>query len=480
MVLSTEVFGTFTLGEAGIALLILIGSVLIARGIGLLIRRLARAFDRESNITLSKTTNLFEFGIILIGLLIALSIIHIEFAMGMWERAISVIPGLLIFIIVFYLAYVVFALILDLLKSIVLSVGASYLKEFDISRSAVHAAFFIAKFFVVIFFASIALRFAQVEIPLIDTVLIACIYASIAALVGLTFYSFKDYAANMLLSTYISRNVIRVGQKVRYENQSGEVTAITSHGTVIRLETGYNAIIPNSRIVRDPVIVKRVESDLSGLDNLAREYTVTLSSDSGIAVLQMVLGVFEIQKNREEVKESAKAKDDTPDSEIRALARAANTSSNLEVKGAFVEYNQNYHFRQEMKSWLTEEALIVVHYQGKDEKHARYRLIVGVEGDEFITLDTSKSGGTQVINAASLEKSLIDRKTRKGYLVYAKKGSPAYWRITEKLFYGDVSAYQSISKSFERYLKKVLRKSRVVNTFLSPHVKNRIERKGEK
>jgi small-conductance mechanosensitive channel len=479
MDLSTQLFGSFTIAEAGIALLVFAGSILIARGIGLFIRRLARTFDRESSITLAKTTSLFEAGIILVGLLIALSIIHISFATGIWNRLISIVPGILIFVIVFYLAYVVFALALDLFKSIILSSGASYLKEFDISRSAVHAAFFIVKFFIVIFFASIALRFAQVDLPLLDVVLMACIYASIAAFVGLAFYAFKDYAANLLLSTYISRNVIRVGQKVRYENQSGEVSAITSHGTIIRLESGYNAIIPNSRIVRDPIVVKRVESDLSGLDNLAREYTVTLSSDSGIATLQMLLSVFDIQKKRDEIKESAKAKDESPDAEIRALARAANTLSDLEVKGAFVEYNQLYHFRQEIKSWLTEEALIAVHYQGKDEKHARYRLIVGVEGDEFITLDTSKGGGTQVINASALEKSLITRENRKGYLVYAKRGSPAYWRITEKLFYGDVSAYQSISKSFERYLKKVLRKSRVVNNFLSPHVQNRIERKGE-
>lgn len=479
MVLSTELFGAFTIGEAGIALLIFVGSILIARGIGLFIRKLARAFDRESSITLAKTTSLFEVGIILIGFLIALSVIRIEFATSLWTRLVSIVPELLVFIIVFYLAYVFFSLMLDLLKSIVLSAGAGYLKEFDISRNAVHAAFFIAKFFVVIFFASVALRFARVDLPLLDVVLVACVYASIAALVGIVFYAFKDYAANMLLSSYISRNVIRVGQKVRYDGKSGEVSAITSHGTIITLDTGYNAIIPNSRIVRDPVVVKRVESDLSGLDNLAREYTVTLSSDSGIAILEMVLGIFDVHKKRDDVKDALKAKDDSPDSEIRALARAANTLSNQDVKGAFVEYNQLYHFRQEMKSWLTEEALIVVHYQGKDEKHPRYRLIVGVEGDEFITLDTSKNGGTQVINAGALEKSLIDRSDRKGYLVFAKRGSPAYWRITEKLFYGDVSAYQSISKSFERYLKKVLRKSRVVNTFLSPHVKSRIERKGE-
>lgn len=477
---ATEVFETFTLGEAGIAILIIIGSVFIAAGLGALIRRLARAFDRESNLTLSKTTRLFEIGLVLIGLLAGLSVIHIGFATEIWVKLFSMIPALLVFAIVFYLAYVIFALVLDILKAAILSVGSKYLKEFDISRTAVHAAFLVAKFFVVLFFASVALRFAGVELPLVEAILTACVYASIAALLGLAFYAFKDYAANMLLSPYISRNVIRVGQKVVYEGRSGDVSAITSHGTIIRLDDGYNAVIPNSRIVRDPVIVRRVESDLSGLDTIARKYTVTLSSDSGIAVLQMMLGIFDVSVGRDDVKEKAKAKDDSTDAEVRALARSANALSDGEVKGAFIEYNHAYHFRQEIKSWLTEEALLVVHYQGKDEKQARYRLIVGIEGDEFITMDTSKNGGTHVINASSLEKSLLDRVERKGYLVFAKRGSPAYWRITEKLFYGDVSAYQSISKSFERYLKKVLRKSRVVNNFLSPHVENRMKREGEK
>lgn len=477
--LATELLGRFTVGELGVAVLVVLGSSLVAWAIGALVSKLAKAFDRESNLALAQTIRLFEAGVILIGVLAALSVLHFDFATQLWVRMVSVVPELIVFAIVFYLAYVIASLLLDILKAAILSIGAGYLKEFDISRSAVHAGFLVLKFFVVLLFASIALRFAQVDVPLFDAVLTACVYASILGMAALVVYAFKDYVANMLLAAYLSRNVIRVGQKVRYEGQSGEVSAITSHGTIITLESGYDAIVPNSRIVRDPIEARRVQSDLTGLDELARKYTVTLSSDSGVAILQMLLGIFDTDVGKDAIKDEARAKDSSPDAEMAALARSAARLSNAEVKGAFIEYNHAYHFRQEIKSWLTEEALVVVHYQGKEERSGRYRLIVGVEGEEFITMDP-KGGGTQVINAQSLEKSLIDRHERKGYLVYAKKGSPAYWRITEKLFYGDVSAYQSISKSLERYLKKVLRKSRVVNTFLSPHVASRIARKGEK
>ena len=474
MAIPSEVLG-LPAEQFGIAALILVGSIIIARGIGMLLTRVARAVDREGSLALRQTVRLFEVGIVLVGLLVALSVLEVSWAIDIWDRMLSILPELVVFLVVFYLAYVAVALVLDLLKAFVLSVGASYLKEFDISRTAVSTAFMIIKFFVILFFASVALDFAHVELPLFDTILRALVYASVFALLGVTAYAFKDYVANMLLSTYLSRNVIRVGQKVRYEGQSGEVSAITSHGTIISLESGYNAIIPNSRIVRDPVVVKRVESDLSGLDNLARKYTVTLSADSGIAVTQMVLGIFGVQAGREDIRSRAKAKDASGDAEMGAMARVAQDLSEGEVKGALIEYNHAYHFRQEIKSWLTEEALVVVYYQGKEEKQGRYRLIVGIEGEEFITMDPQRS--TQVINAQALEKSLIDRNDRKGYVVFAKKGSPAFWRITEKLLYGDVSAYQSISKSLERYLKKVLRKSRTVNTFLSPHVEHKIKEK---
>jgi MoxR-like ATPase len=59
---------------------------------------------------------------------------------------------------------------------------------------------------------------------------------------------------------------------------------------------------------------------------------------------------------------------------------------------------------------------------------------------------------------------------KRGYLVFAKKGTPAFWRINEGLIYADVDSYKDLSKSFERYLKRLIRKNETIKQILSEHI----------
>ena len=106
-------------------------------------------------------------------------------------------------------------------------------------------------------------------------------------------------------------------------------------------------------------------------------------------------------------------------------------------------------------------------------KSGHYVLGVGVEDDRIVIMDPSSStSGVYSVDYRKLESAMSSKYDKsRGYIIFAKKGTPAHWRLTEELYYINASLYEDLSKSFERYLKRAISKNKLVKDFISPYLK---------
>ena len=478
---NTLLLNGISLLDAIFAFAILLGGVAIAKIASLLFRKLRAGLGFAPPQSRLNSAHLLEIAIILVAAIYSLARLNVALAETLTSRFAAIAPSLLLFLIIVFIGFVLITITIDLIRDIFLRIAREYLKEYDISVRFISSLFLLGKIFLTLIAASGAMRLLGIQFPIFDFVLTAAIIILLLIAATTIVYAFRDYAANFLLSTYISRNVVKVGQHVRLGEQTGKVSTITGHGTVIDLDSGYSVLVPNSRMVRETILVKRISGDVHRIEPIVSTHSVALSSQSGPACVSLMLDFFgyriEPKKVLREATEKRKAIDRVPEgegtAETAALIAAARALTEREVRGKYIPFNSQYSLRTEIQSWLTEDALVMIVLPSKDDY--RSVLVVGVEEHEFIILDPMmQTQGTYLLNHKDVEAALKRKERPNGYIVFAKKGSSAYWRLTEGLYYGELSAYQSISKAFERYLRKAVRESRMVNAFISPHVASRI------
>jgi hypothetical protein len=250
---------------------------------------------------------------------------------------------------------------------------------------------------------------------------------------------------------------------------------ITSISTILRKPTGYNLFIPNHKVLDSRIYVKRARHDISKLEELRARFTAQDRSYCGPASATMMLSFFGFEVTQQKMGKYAGTK--VPGGTgPRKLVEGVKKASNNAVRGALVEYDKISDLKEEVRAWISEGALIILWFHKPVvfphvPSRGHYVLCVGVEGDELIIMDPSReTAGVYLVDYRLLQEGMMGMDKKRGYLVFAKKGSSAYWRISENIIYTDVSAYEELGKSFERYLRKLLRQSSTINNLLSEHV----------
>ena len=102
---------------------------------------------------------------------------------------------------------------------------------------------------------------------------------------------------------------------------------------------------------------------------------------------------------------------------------------------------------------------------------------LGVEEDKLLIMDPNvETGGVYLVHYKDMEKAMGPFEgTERGYVVYAPRGTRAFWRIKNKLSYSDPRLYEKLSKSFERKLKRIFRENIRVNTILPDYIKEYLD-----
>ncbi|MCR4335753.1 MAG: C39 family peptidase [archaeon] len=468
--------------ETVLALSVLIAGVISAKFIALTILAFNDKLNLVSIASIKSLTRLIELMIFVFFTIVALDVLKVEFANDVLVRVWDIIPAALVVILILMLGYIVINLIVDILKTFFSRIGRlDYLNEFGISSNALNTIFFVLKLFLYLVLLSITMNYYARPIPFFDTIIAGTVFTLMFFAGALIAYSFRDYIANALLARYVEKSIVKPGQRVKLKDVEGEVVSVTNHGVIIETSSGYNQIIPNSVIVTKEILVKRIRSNITKIEALMNNFTSQMPSYCGPASAVMMLDFFGYTISQEELAKESKTK--VPGgTEPEDLINAVKKFTDSEVKGQLIRFDEIFDLAQEIKAWIAEGALIILWYKkpiifpDKHSQSGHYVLCVGVEGEELVVMDpSSETAGVYLVNHQILEEAMDDYDISRGYFIFAKKGTSAFWRLNEGLLYGDVGSYKSLSKSFERYLKRQFRQRNMINEIISEHLAPKIK-----
>lgn len=468
--------------------------IIIITGIllGKILQYFALAFYKRKNIenipSKDSLIRVLKLGIFLISILIALSILNVSFGDEISKQFGNIGVSALIFLLFLTLGYVVITIMFDFFKIIILKFGEEYLVGLGISTTMLKIILFFLKTLIYFMLIVVSLSISGAEIPLFGNLVFSIFIAIILIISFFVVYSFKDYVANFVLSNYISKNIVRPGQTIEIDGKRGEVISIDNQGVLIDLNEEETMVIPNKKIITKTIIHQRVNKELQNFDSIVTKYQVQLPSNCGPASASIMLDFLGYKISQEKLAKESKTKfrseklpegvkeEDFYGTDPIELINAVKSVTNQEVKGKLIEYSKIHNLKEEIKSWLTEGAFIILWYKKPvlfpNAKSGHYVLSIGVEDDRIVIMDpSSNTAGVYSVDYRKLESAMDKYDKSRGYMIFAKKGTPAHWRLTEGLYYINTSLYKDLSKSFERYLKRAITKNKLVKNFISPYLK---------
>lgn len=472
------IFESAVFEQIVLAIVAILVGVIVAKLVGTIILAANKRLRFDEGKAVKSFTRLLELFIIILSIIIALNFLNVNAAQIIIQSLLQLVPSVIILLLLLFLGFIIINLVIDLIKGMFIRVGfGDYLEEVGLSIDFLSNIFLVIKIFLFLILFSVSFNFVGMSLPFIDHILIAIIYGFVVLCIAIIYYVFKDPLANLFMGIYIEKNIIKPGQSILINNEPGEVVGVNAFGTLIRLSSGYNLIIPNKDLIKEKIYTKRTRQDITKLEAIRKNFRAQLPAYCGPASACMMLSFLGYEISQEELGKLALTKNKGGTGPLKLIEAVRKATGNA-MKGVLIGYDEISDLKEELKTWISEGALALLWFNKsalfkKSRGRGHYVLCVGVEEDELIVMDPSKAtAGVYLIDYRLFEEAMSEYDKKRGYIVFAKKGTSAYWRISEGLIYSDLSAYKELSKSFERYLKRILRKNEIVHQLLSEHVFN--------
>jgi hypothetical protein len=469
--------------EIILAVGIFIAGFIAAKITGFVAYSFLKKFLPGNRLTARGLSRMLELLIVILSIIIALNILEVDAAKIILESIVNAVPSVIVLLLLMFLGFIIINFVFDLLQNIFTKIGLNdYANELGVSETFIERTFLLVKTFLFLILFSVSFNLVGFKIPFFDQLLLALIYGIMLFIFVTLFFTFKEPLENILLENYVQTKLIRKGETVKIDDETGEVIGIDSFGVTIRLENGYNAVIPNREIAKKKFYVKRTRNDLSKLETIRTNFVAQKPAFCGPASASMLLNFFGFNYTQEQIGEKAKTK--MPGGTgPKNLINAVQELTEGKVRGVLIKYKEIFDLKNEIKGWLSDGALIILWFSKKSifktsKTKGHYVLCVGMEENELIIMDSSKTtAGVYLAHSNLFEEAMSEKDKQRGYLVFAKRGTPSFWRMGEGLIYSDANAYNELSKSFERYLKKVVRKNEAIEQIISEHLSRVVETK---
>lgn len=489
--LLTFVSGSSTSVRIIVTLLILVLGHLAAKTVTLLARRLWVATEESTRKQVEKKEQTVQYiGYVVDSLVIAAALFYLntQITQQLYTQMVSFLPRLLSVLLIGILGVIginVFSkLATDFLKTIGLS---NYFREAGLSKQAFNVVSIVIKAFLYLILIQIILTQLGIGQGLIKELINASSWALAFLIAGLLFYGFKDLFQNFAAGIYLKNSrMVRPGEEVRIEDESGEIREVTLFSTAVDTSSGYTVLTPNREVMESPIRLKRTKSDLETLEDITSYFVAQHPSYCGPASMEMALEIFGYRHSQDEIGEKAGTTEEEG-TEIEPLIDAAEELTNNEVRAAFIEYDKISDLGEEFKAWFNDGGLIIPNFYKPeifpDATAGHFVLAVGVEGNEILVLDPSgTNGGVYYIDKDRLLEAMSEFDHERGYIALAPKGTTAYWRIKNDLIYSDKTYYDDLSKTLEARLRKILRQGRILRDVMPSSLERYTEawRSGEK
>lgn len=463
--------------------LILLIGFLLAKASTKIIQFLFRAsrLSKENNIKLNEEREPFfrilKYLIMSLSIVIALIYLRVEVVENLLLTY-ELLPSIVSLILVLILGITVIEFVVYLLRVMLSAVGLTEYLELYSRGHVLSGILLIVRVLLYFILLEIFLRMIGIEFTLFSSFLSIGFYIVVFLIVMLSFFGLRDFAENLYAGIYLnSVPMFRVGRYIKYKNYGGEIEDISRVATTIK--TGKKVLwVPNKLLTSHELVFEEAKPELKTLGAIRKHFTEQKPSYCGPASAQIVLSVFGYDIDQIRIGELCKTKGGVgthPDTLIRVVQRLAKRR----VKGAWISYEHITDLKQEVNAWLQQGALVIIDYKKNylfpSAKKAHYSVVLGIQGDELLVIDPSfKTGGVyfveseRVLRGMNTYSPLI--KGKRGYIVLAKKGTNAFWRIENKLIYSDMTLYKGLGKHVRDRFSKLTKKASAIKTVFPSNV----------
>ncbi|MFP4112024.1 MAG: mechanosensitive ion channel domain-containing protein [Candidatus Woesearchaeota archaeon] len=433
-------------------------------------------------------SSLFSNVVITLSIFVALFFLQITITEEFFLNIYNILPDVLSFVLLISLIIIIVNILMNVIEKIMDKSGLSNLvKEYD------HG--FIFNIFLgilrIILYAVLGI-FALNSLGIagnVSTTLSYVLYPMFVFLLVIIFYGTKEFVANFFAGMYIKNSPnFQVGQRMRYKDIVGTIEEVNNDSVMISTESGYNHYIPNQYFLKHIISFKEVDTDIPTLEEIKENYVAQTPSFCGPASAAMVLDIFGYGFTQEQIGKEAGAevgKGTKPDMLIKAVEKL--TKKN--VIGTWINIDMINNLREEVMSWLDDDALIIIDYKKNvlfpESKGAHYSIALAVEGEELVVLDpSSKKGGVFLADYKKIERGMDTYSEliggKRGYIVLAPKDSRAYNRIKQGLIYSDFNLYTKLNRRLQKSFNELVKKADFLEKIIPGRVRDFIDKKRQK
>ncbi len=472
-----------------ITLLILLIGYLLSQAIVKITKKLVQ-YKKEEKIDEIKREKkqtpykYIEYTISVITIVVALIYINAGATNELITQVLAYIPDILTATLIFILGFIVINILTNFLKSFMETLGLKkYARDMGFASQGVDIFFKTVKIFLYLVALEIAISQLGVPTQIIETTLRAASYTVVVVLGLLAFFGFKELVKNYAGHLYLkTSNIIKRGNNVKIDGESGEIRDISTFSTTIATDKGYFMVTPNKNLMDRNIMFKRVKADIETLEDIKNYFVAQEPSYCGPASAEMALAVFGYNINQKRIADVSGTELNRgvePDELIDAVEKLTNGG----VKGAFIEHRNITDLSEEFKTWFNDGGLIIANFAKPvlfpNASKGHYSLSMGVEGEEILIIDPSShtgTGGVYYVEDKELREAMAEYEGQeRGYIVLAPKDTRAHWRIKNDLIYSDVGFYEQLSKNLELQLGKIMRSGRILKNVFPDSVDDFME-----
>ncbi|WEL19874.1 mechanosensitive ion channel domain-containing protein [Candidatus Nanohalococcus occultus] len=380
------------------------------------------------------------------------------------------LPELMSVILIGVLGFIAINLSIKAGKEFFEAIGTTaYFKEIGMTENTLDIIAGAVKAFLYLILLQILLNQLSVGDTFIAELVTASSWAFALMLAALLFWGLKDLFTNTAAGLYLKNSrMVRPGEEVKLGDETGEIKKVSLFSTEVTTDKGYTLLKPNKAIMDSEIRFKRTKNDLETLEDIKSYFVSQSGEGSGPAVMEMALDVFGYQASQERLAKDAEDRE--------SLMQAVENVTNNEVKTGYVEKEKITKLGDELKAWFNDGALVAITLDKEEvipEGEGRYILGIGVEENEVLIIDPSRSsGGVYFIEQSNLIEAMTDDD---GYTVVAPNGTTAYWRIKKDLLYSDKTYYDELSKTLEARLNKMIRQGRIMKQVMPSSVREYVD-----
>jgi small-conductance mechanosensitive channel len=399
---------------------------------------------------------------------VALVFLNSQISKEIFEGTVQGIPHVISVILILVLGIIAVNIFTRLASDFISTLGfKNYIRNAGVGREIIELGELALK--VVLYLLIIQFIFTQANFAesTVEEFITAASWASVLLAAGLFFYGFKDLFQNLAAGLYLKNSrAVKPGEKVKLEDQTGEIERISVFSTEIDTKDGYSMTVQNQQLMDSKFKFKKGKSDVETLEDIASFFAAGRDESRGLSSIEIALDILGHNINEESLEVSE-------DSEEEDLQEVIDDETEGEIRTAWIDDEKSKNIVDEAKTWFNDEGLVIARIDRSSvlpsAEGVSYMMIAGVEDSDILLVDPSNPSRVYYAGEESVNEGL------KGYLVLTPQDTRASWRIKNDLIYSSLDFYDDLSKNLENRLRKILRQGSIMESSQPKHLSNYIE-----